>query len=286
MMMMSSPPLSNSFTPLPMGVRLDSNKFAGRIVLEGLGYFQLALATERNNFRRLELTFDFGYWLLAGFLVSHCMDRFYSANMSKRIRKQHGLADLKGKAARQHSLIHLPFELLEQSQSLVKDAKGAWTPRGRELIKQASHQLQIQEPELERLLNNSKFRRQLNYAKAGVSFLDLAILAIKGQTYPWLSNWLTETLSKKKGFSGTFNYTTNEYRSQEAQEYEKNKKRNQLISAGLGFGAALSVPFLLLTALEGKGNLSKKMKSFLPNLNYAEAVYMPKPIFFVHTLFN
>ena len=279
-------PPSKPYTPLPLGVRLDSNKFAGRIVLEGLGYFPLALATERNNYRRLELTFDFGYWLLAGFAISHCMERFYSANVSNAIRQKQGLPVLTGKEARQHSLLHLPFELVEQSQALVKDAQGAWTPRGKELLKQASHQLQIAEPELEKLLNNTKFRRQLNYAKAGVAFLDLAILAIKGQTYPWISNWLTEKISKKKGFSGTFNYTTNEYRSKEATEYEKNKKRNQLISAGLGFGAAAAVPLVLLTALEGKGRFAKKMKSLLPNLNYAEAVYMPKPIFFVHTLFN
>ena len=285
-MIKSTPPPSENFAPLPMGVRLDSNKFAGRIVLEGLGYFPLALITERNNYRRLELTFDFGYWLVAGFAISHCMDRFYSANVSNAIREKHGLPALKGKEARQHSLVLLPFELVEQSHSLVKDAKGAWTPRGKELLKQASHQLQIAEPELEKLLNNPKFRRQLNWAKAGVAFFDLAILAIKGQTYPWISNWLTEKISKKKGFSGTFNYTTNEYRSKEATEYEKNKKRNQLISAALGFGAAAAVPLLLLMALEGKGNLAKKMKSFLPNLNYAEAVYMPKPIFFVHTLFN
>jgi hypothetical protein len=182
--------------------------------------------------------------------------------------------------------MNVPFEMLEESRSLVKTANGQYKPEAKEALAKLAERLKLASPQvLEQLLENPVFRHELQLGKIGIMFSGLGLMSAKGQLYSWSKNWVTEKLSGKKGFAGEFNDTSAQFREQETAGYYQQKRKRQLISIGCGLGAAVAFPAVVYGVLRNKAGLNK-LKGVLPRFNYTDGIFMPKEVFIVHTLFN
>ncbi|MEB3245173.1 MAG: hypothetical protein VKJ06_04210 [Vampirovibrionales bacterium] len=281
-----APSLRASNAALPWPVQLDRNKFFGRVAIENILYAPLQLAAARNKYERIELLLDNGMWLAMGVAMPVLTDRYFSRWYSAQLRKAFKLPAVPANQEASKSLLHIPFEWLASTGQRLTNAQGHIVP---ELLADAEAMAQKVGLEgasqLAKLINTPAFCKKLQLGKVGLMWLGLGLMAAKGQLYNASKNVLTEKLSGQKGFVGEFNYTNEAFRKQEAQEFYAHAHRRALTSLALGATGAGLFPLGVLATLRG-WNGFKRFAPLLKKINYTDAIFMPKAVFFVHTLFN
>ncbi len=255
---------------VPWDVQLARNQLMNRLFIESIGHFPWSLGLARNKYERIESALSIGSYLSIGIALPLLLESIFNKHYSKHLQQKYGLLP-------QARPLNMPFEMLEHN-GLKKLWNSPNTARLRQFGIKSARQLTPQ------LVN------AIRLAKTQIVFTDLMLLAAKGQFFWFAKNWLTEKLSGKKGFSGEFNYASEEYRAKKSENYEKNKKKRFLISTVLGFGSSIAFPILLWQTLKSKAPVGKgiigQFKKLLPYFNYSNAIFMSKWLLFYETLFN
>ena len=258
--------------------------------MESVGYYPLSMAAARNKYERMEKGLDWAFWMTIGVAMPFLLESIFSRAVSNNIRRHFKLPQASAKLMREQSLLHIPFEWVEKTGSLLHDKTGALKADDLKNIQRLSTQLGFKNPnDLKDLLtHNEAFKGSIRRAKVAIMWADLGLMAMKGQLYSWSKNWITEKLSGKKGFSGEFNYTDDKFREGKSENYYKTKSLRQKLSVLVGFSGALFFPAIVARSLVSPSNeaVFGGVKKLLRHFNYTDAIFLPKAVFLVHTLFN
>ncbi len=201
---------------VPLDVYVHSNNVLSRSILDLLGYYPGALAVSRNKYERLEYGLNAALWFGLGVFAPVGVERWMSRKASKKIRQQFNLPEppkpispqkgsgffkkilFKIQQLDKHSPLQLPFGVLTPESNLGKYKRQ---------IQQVAESLDMNPGNLIEKLKGAEFKKQILKGKFRILMTDLMLFATAGQLTFWGKNWMTEKLSKRKGFSGAFNYT-------------------------------------------------------------------------------
>lgn len=237
-----------------------------------------AILTARNKYERIEKALDVGSWLVVGATLPILLGQvFNKALVPQLLLKPNQLPA-------QATPLHLPWQWVDDAQ------RNAWQAAPK--AQQEALSTALQQQGLRDLADlTPAVTQRLRALKLGVLTLDMVLMATKGQGYFWGKNWLTEKLSGKKGFSGEFNYATNDTLQRNSKAYEQDHRRRLLTSVAIGYGSALALPTLIYTLLKspvqsGKGVVGQLKRAMHAGFNHTDGIYMSKWILSWHTLFN
>jgi hypothetical protein len=254
----------------------------GRVALESVGYFPLALATAENKYQRAELMMDWGFWMVMGVAMPLILERGISRKYSTQVRQRMGLPTPQGANAGRQSVLHVPLHWAQQE-----------APHDPHMNATAMVSLQRKlglhsTKELQQLLHNPAFTKAVVKGKVLLMASDMLLMASKGQVFNWSKNWIIEQWSGQKGYSAELEYADKEQLKVRSTEFEKTKQQRQLASVGIGFGGALAAPALTWLVANAKGTtpLLGGLKKHLHLANYTDAIYVSRPVLLVHTVCN
>lgn len=279
---------SGSFSSqkVPLDVVIAKNGVLNRTLIELLGYHPYAIGLARNNYERLERGLDIGCWILAAIGIPFILEKVFNGYVTKKMilpKFKHAFKGLKGNRP-----FEIPFEWLDKAgfkQRMLAFEK---------------------DPEKLRILNRigiknfksltPKLASAILAGKIGIMFSDYFFMALKGQGYSWGKNWVTEKLSKKKGFSGEFNYTDEAFREKKTEKYKQQQKKQLIQSLLIGFGGAFLTPLVIWKLLKNPNasSLNKNSnkiitgikKTVIPAFNPYKGVFMSRWGLLPHNIFN
>jgi len=282
---------------VPLDVYVHSNNVLSRSILDLLGYYPGALAVSRNVYERLEYGLNALLWFSLGIFTPIGLERLMSRQYSRKIRAQFHLnpppvatVPTKGSGFFKRALfkiqnigkdspLQLPFEVLTPHADLSKY---------RYQLSQVAKNIGHTTEELMAKLKEPGFKQKVLWGKTRLVFVDLLMFAISGQLTAWGKNWMTESLSRRKGFSGEFTYTSNQYLESKNENYQRNKTKRMLTSMAIGFGTAFTFPLLLHSIVKSPSKtkpiqwLQRKMGAF----NYHNTIFMSKWVLLATLLAN
>jgi hypothetical protein len=273
------PPVSE----MPFSVQLHRNQVYSRGFLDAFGWGGGGIVLAQSKEQRIERALDLGSWWVIGLGTPWLMEKVYCKHFNQSIQKELGkyLTPLDGSKI---SPLQVPLDLLDKATH--QTARRAFTEQKDFGAKFATMGLKSIHA-----LEDSALRAKIRKGKLMLMFIDLAMMASKGQIYYWGKNALTQKLSGKSGYSAEFDYTTEEYRKKNSAFYEKTKKARAIASTTIGYGSAVALPLLLYKLLKhetpsGAAGLVGQAKRLIPAFNYTDTVFMSKWVECWHNQFN
>jgi len=268
---------------MPWDVWVAQNQVLNREIIDIFGYEIPAVALARNKFERLERFLDGALWVLIGICAPILLDKGLNTRWTKGLIKDFNPAFLpkpqfqklfKNPKDAIYRPVGIPFELLDKANRFNPGSKALNTISAYGL----------------KSLPEKLADKLLNY-KLLILWVDLLVMASKGQIYYWGKNWITEKWSGKKGFVGEFTYATDDYLKRKSAKHEQTKKTKQYLSLIMSYGSASLLPALLWGLLKsktpaGRKNLIGTIKRVIPALNYFHVVYMSRWVMLWHNFFN
>jgi hypothetical protein len=277
-----------------LSTSLEEREVLNRLVMDGFGWGGPAILEARDKYEKIENALDIGGWLVVGVTVPLLFSKAVVPKVSKQLQRQFKECFL-ASGTQKATPLSMPLEALfseeVKKRSLTSAPDEALSHYG---LKSLSPQL------ANNILKGKLFCLLLP---------DLFLMATKGQGYYWGKNWLTEKLSGRKGFVGEFEYAQQDYLDYQSQDYEKHKNQRMLTSFAIGFGSALTLPFLLFGLVKNRAALvrgvekatsrlplgqsqklaqrvDKGITGFVKSFNYKDAICMSKWVLAWHTMFN
>jgi len=283
---------------LPFSAVFEQNQVLNRQFIELGGYLPSDMLVARNRFERYEKLLDHGFWLgvavtaplLLGYVITRGLAKSFvklglpklpKATIPNHLSKIERITTWVENLGK-HSPLQIPFEWLDRSNSVVKSP---------EKLHRISQNLGLANTSiLESYLANDHFIQKVRNGKLFILLVDLALMASSTQVKMWLKNALTASLSGKKGFSGTFNYTSEQYQKAKSSDYENHKHKRLLQSVSLAGISVIGLPLILWGLLKhpakvGKGPIGT-LKKLIPAFNYADVIFMSKWAFLWYSAFN
>jgi len=275
-----------AFDRMPWDIWIAQNQVLNREIIDIFGYEIPAISLARNKFERLEKFLDGALWVLIGVCCPILLDKGLNQGWTKGLIKDFKPAFLPKPQFQKlfnhakdavYRPVGIPFELLDNA-----GFKNRFSPGSKALDTLSTYGLKS--------LPEKLAHKILNY-KLLILWVDLLVMASKGQIYYWGKNWISEQWSGKKGFVGEFTYATDDYLKRKNAKHEQTKKTKQYLSMVIGYGAASLLPAILLGLLKSKTPTGSKtligtLKKMIPALNYFHVVYMSRWIILWHNFFN
>ncbi|MDH4379805.1 MAG: hypothetical protein QE263_07870 [Vampirovibrionales bacterium] len=248
----------------PLDVLLAKNQLANRVFID-TARFPVLLSTARNEHERNERALSFVWFLVVSILMPSVLELFLSRQAAKRLR-----------ILPKGNPLELKFDQLEHHALQKIREKGLSPQELAELGLRKTSDL------------TDKLVNKIRLWKTSIIFVDLFLMALKGQMLYSLRNKISEWKSGRKGFVGQFNYTNKLYTDKKDEAYNKTKAKRRLLSMISGIGSAIALPAMVIHALYNKKTtgITGWLKKMLPKVNYSDVIFMSKWVLLWQVLFS
>lgn len=276
---------------LPFAVMFENNQVVNRSFIELFGYMPPNIVLGRNLYERFERFWDSAIYLLLGIFGPIAIEKALNKKREQAFFDEHKLKHFFNKTPTEfapsgkrwyhkandyisnlgrRSPLRVRWEWLrpETVKNLPSDIIGP-------LVREVGFK---SKDKFYEFINNPAIKKKLFKYKSQIVWLDLAMLTGMNLISMWGKNAITKLWSGKKGFSGTFNYTSANYQEQASKSYEDNKMKRFLRSLAVAVGLTVSLPPIIRYSVKGKSRAAKGLMNTItkPFLNYSNAIFMSK----------
>lgn len=281
---------SNPSGVLPFSVLFQNNQLINRTFIDLTGYLPPTLYFSRNVFERLEKLLDFSSWFFLAAIGPIVLEKAISQKVTQSFRSDPKLKKYftepptyqkeTGFFRRLHqkishlgksSPLRIRWEWLQRQAKTIQDT---------EMNQQRVKDLGLKSVKaMQDLVRDPHGRKRLIRAKMSVVVLDLLLMGAANLIGQWGKNVLTEKLTHKTSFSGTFNYTTRSYQEEQNKRYQKEKQTRlyQSLAVAGGITAAMGAFVAGGLAVKGTNKLAALWRNSVSSLfNYSNGIFMSK----------